>query len=217
MLAAVALASGRLTGPGAVAVTWLGSDPAGRLLTGLVQVALVVAAAVAVAAVLWHRRFPPAGRPGGWGGHSRRRAGRHLVPGRQRLLPPPAVTAVGEHGSWLASAAFPWPPLLAAAVAVTVAAAPWLSRPWRRTAWIVLAAVGAARLITGTSAAELVLALASGVTIGAAVLVAFGVPDPADRIRGDRGRAAVRRAARRLRRTGRRPDQGLPAVRGRHR
>ena len=50
---------------------------------------------------------------------------------------PGAVTAAGEQHSWLASAAFPWPPLLAAAVAVTVAAAPWLSRPWRRTAWIV--------------------------------------------------------------------------------
>jgi len=32
MLAAVALAPNRLTGPGAAAVTWLGSDPAGRLL-----------------------------------------------------------------------------------------------------------------------------------------------------------------------------------------
>jgi len=68
--------------------------------------------------------------------------------------------------------------LAAAAVAVTVAAAPWLSRPWRRTAWIALAAVGAARLITGTILpAELVVAFASGVTVGAAVLVAFGVPD----------------------------------------
>src|ERR1700733_10260539 len=43
MLVALALAPGRLTGPGAAAVTWLGSDPAGRLLTGLAQVAFVVA------------------------------------------------------------------------------------------------------------------------------------------------------------------------------
>ena len=57
MLAAVALAPDRLTGPAAAAVTWLGSDPAGRLLTGLVQVALVLAAAAAVAAVLRRRRF----------------------------------------------------------------------------------------------------------------------------------------------------------------
>jgi hypothetical protein len=35
MLAALAVAPGRLTGPGAAAVTWLGSDPAGRLPAGL--------------------------------------------------------------------------------------------------------------------------------------------------------------------------------------
>ena len=57
MLAAVALAPDRLTGPGAATVTWLGSDPAGRVLTGLAQVAVVLAAAAAVAAALWHRRF----------------------------------------------------------------------------------------------------------------------------------------------------------------
>ena len=57
MLVAVAVAPGRLTGSDAASVTWLGSDPAGRLLTGLVQVALVLAATVAVAAALRHRRF----------------------------------------------------------------------------------------------------------------------------------------------------------------
>ncbi len=74
-----------------------------------------------------------------------------------------------------------------------MAAAPWLSRPWRRTAWIALAAVGAARLVTGTILpAELVLAFASGVTVGAAVLVAFGVPD---RRIGPEGIAAALRSA----------------------
>ena len=74
-----------------------------------------------------------------------------------------------------------------------MAAAPWLSRPWRRTAWIALAAVAAARLITGTALpAELVLAFACGVTVGAAVLVAFGVPD---RRIGSEGIAAALRSA----------------------
>jgi undecaprenyl-diphosphatase len=63
-------------------------------------------------------------------------------------------------------------------VAVTVAAAPWLSRPWRRTAWIVLWLPAIARLITGTaSPVEVVLAFATGITVGAGVLVLFGVPD----------------------------------------
>jgi hypothetical protein len=106
---------------------------------------------------------------------------------------PHAVTAATGRGSWLASAAFPGPALLAAAAAVTVAAAPWLSRPWRRTAWITLAAAAAARLITGTVLpAELILALAAGVTVGAGVLVAFGVPD---RRIGPGGIAAALRSA----------------------
>ena len=56
-LTAVALASRQLVGTGASAVTWLGSDPAGRLLVGLVQVAFVVAATGVVAMALRHRRF----------------------------------------------------------------------------------------------------------------------------------------------------------------
>jgi hypothetical protein len=79
ILAAVAVAPGRLTGAGAAAVTWLGSDPAGAALAGSLHLA----------------------------GNS--------YPG--------AVTAAGEQHTWLASAAFPWPPLLAAAVA-----SPWPQR-----------------------------------------------------------------------------------------
>ena len=73
----------RLLGSGAPAVTWPGSGPAGRLLTGLVQVAFVVAAA----GVDSRRPAPPpvpaAGQPGGRCGRGRRRAGGHLVPGRR--------------------------------------------------------------------------------------------------------------------------------------
>ena len=56
-LTAVALASSQLVGTDASAVTWLGSDPAGRLLVGLVQVAFVVAATGIVAMALRRRRF----------------------------------------------------------------------------------------------------------------------------------------------------------------
>ena len=191
MLGAVALAPNRLTGRGAAAVTWLGSDPAGRLLTGLVQVALVLAAIAAVAATLRRRRFRRlAGLAAGAGTAGAVLAGIFYLAGDKH---PHTVTAAAGHSSWLASAAFPGPALLAAAAAVTVAAAPWLSRPWRRTAWIALAAVGAARLVTATILpAELVLAFASGVTVGAAVLVAFGVPD---RRIGSEGIAAALRSA----------------------
>jgi uncharacterized membrane protein YbhN (UPF0104 family) len=74
-------------------------------------------------------------------------------------------------------------------VAVTVAAAPWLSRPWRRTAWTTLWLAAVARLITGTaSPMEVVLGFAAGVTVGAGALVLFGVPD---RRIGPAGIAAV--------------------------
>jgi uncharacterized protein (TIRG00374 family) len=187
ILAALAVAPSRLTGPGAAAVTWLGSDPAGRLLTGLVQVAFVLAAAAAAAAALRHRRFRLlAGLAAGAA------AAGIAVAGILYLAGDKHPRAAG-HSAWLASAAFPDAALLAAAAAVTVAAAPWLSRPWRRTAWIALGAAGAARLITGAARpAELVLALAAGVTVGAGVLVAFGVPD---RRIGSEGIAAALRTA----------------------
>ena len=106
---------------------------------------------------------------------------------------PHAVAVTVANGGWLASAAFPSPPFLAGAVAVTVAASPWLSRAWRRTAWIGLCAAGVARLAVGAALPmELVLAFATGLTAGAAVLVIFGVPD---RRMGREGIAAALRFA----------------------
>ena len=107
-LAAVALAPSQLVGTDASAVTWLGADPAGRLLVGLVQVAFVVAAAAIVAFALWRRRFRllislAAGAMVAGGAL----AGiLNLVGGGH----PDAVAANLGHGSWLASAAFPSPP-----------------------------------------------------------------------------------------------------------
>jgi glycosyltransferase 2 family protein len=190
-LTAVALASSQLAGTDASAVTWLGSDPAGRLLVGLVQVAFVVAAIGIVAMALRRRRFRllvslAAGAMVAGGAL----AGiLNLVGGGH----PHAVAANLGHGSWLASAAFPGPALLSGAVAVTVTASPWLSRPWRRAAWITLCAAAAARLVTGTVLPmELILALAAGITVGAGVLVALGVPD---RRIGPDGIAAALRCA----------------------
>ena len=80
-IAVAAVTSGELLGPGAPAVRWLGYDPAGRVLVGLVQVAFVLAAAGVVAAGLALPAVPPAGRPGGRRRGGRRRAGWHLVPG----------------------------------------------------------------------------------------------------------------------------------------
>jgi len=190
-IAVVSLAPSRLLGPAASSVTWLGYDPAGRILVGLVQVALVVAAVGVTAVALRYRRFRLlAGLAGGAVAAGAALAGIFYLVGGQH---PHAVAIIDGRSGWLASAAFPGPPLLAGAVAVTVAASPWLSRPWRRTAWITLGTAGAVRLAAGAVLPmELVLALAAGMTVGAGVLVAFGVPD---RRMGPDGIAAVLRAA----------------------
>jgi glycosyltransferase 2 family protein len=146
----------------------------GRVLGGLVQGAFVLAAIIAVVVTLRHRRFRLLiGLACGALATGALLAGIILLAGGKR----PSALAAGPWW-WLTGA-----PLLsavfgAAAAAGTVIAAPWLSRPWRRTAWITLWLAAALRLITGTaSPMEVILTFAAGVTIGAGVLVLGGVPD----------------------------------------
>jgi len=175
-LTASVVASRWLLGPAAAVVGGLGSGTASRVLTGLVQVACLAAAALVVAATLRHRRFRLLGGLAiGIAAAAVAAAGIFYWVGGQH---PEALAANLARDSWLTSAAFPGPPLIAGAAAVTVAASPWMSRAWRRAAWLTLLVVVVARILTGTVLPmELVLALATGVTVGAAVLVVFGVPD----------------------------------------
>jgi len=184
-------ASRWLLGPTAPAPSGIGPNTVSRALTGIVQVAFVAAAALVVVATLRHRRFRLLGglavaavvAAAAAAGIFYEYGGPH----------PAAVARNLARGSWLASAAFPWPALIAAAAAVIVAASPWLSRPWRRAAWLALLAAVVVRLITGTVLpVELIIAVATGVTVGAAVLVVFGVPDR--RIGQDEIAEALRRA-----------------------
>jgi glycosyltransferase 2 family protein len=159
----------------AAAVTGVGpATAAGRVLTGLVQVMIAAAALVLLAAALRYRRFRVLVTVAG--GFA---AAAALMAGITYLAGPGGPAPAGlRQGSWLAGAGFPDPAVLAGLAAVAVAAAPWLSRPWRRAAWAVLLLIAAARLVTGgLLPVQLVLALAAGVMVGAGVLVAFGVPD----------------------------------------
>ena len=163
---------------------------AGRVLTGLVQVTIALAVLVLLVAALRYRRFRVVVTvAGGFAAAAALMAGIAYLagPGGSAALP-----AALRQGSWLTGAGFPDPAVLAGLVAVAVAAAPWLSRPWRRAAWVMLLLISAARLITGgLLPMQLVLALAAGVTVGAGLLVIFGVPD---RRMGPAGVAAALRA-----------------------
>ena len=173
----------------AAAVTGVGpATAAGQVLTGLVQVTIAATALVLLVAALRYRRFRVlATVAGGFA------AAAALMAGITYLAGPGGPAPAGlRQGSWLAGAGFPDPAVLAGLAAVAVAAAPWLSRPWRRASWATLLLIGAARLVTGgLLPLQLVLALAAGVTVGAALLVAFGVPD---RRMGPAGVAAALRA-----------------------
>jgi glycosyltransferase 2 family protein len=94
---------------------------------------------------------------------------------------PGAVTT----GTWVASPRFPSLAYLAGAAAAGTAGKPWLSRAWRRAADRGLLGLGLVMAIGGTAGVpELLVAAAAGVTVGAALLVAFGAPNrrptPAD-------------------------------------
>ena len=171
---ASAAASRWLLGPAAPVPG--GPGPASQVLTGLVQVACVAAAALIVAVTLSHRQFGLLGRLIVAG-----LAAAGLTAGILVLLGdrhPDALADNLAQGSWLASAAFPSPALIAAAAAVIVAGSPWMSRPWRRAAWLTLLLVVVVRILTGTVLPmKVLLAIAAGVIVGAGVLVAFGAPD----------------------------------------
>jgi len=160
------------------------------VLTGLVQVTIAAAGLVLLVAALRYRRFRVLVTvAGGFAAAAALMAGITDLagPGGSAALP-----AGLRQGSWLTGAGFPDPAVLAGLAAVAVAAAPWLSRPWRRAAWAGLLLIGAARLITGgLLPVQLVLALAAGVAVGAGLLVVFGVPD---RRMGPAGVAAALRA-----------------------
>jgi undecaprenyl-diphosphatase len=176
-LVVVAIFADRLLGPHATFVT--GVPPkisAGRLLVGLVQLVLILAAVAVVLAVLRHRRYRLLGSL----------VAGALVAGLLDWLfalivdrtPPARLSANLHRGGWFGNAGFPSPPILAGAVSVAVIVTRWLTASWKRAAWIALAVAAAARLASGTILpAELVVAFAIGATVGTGLLVAFGAPD----------------------------------------
>jgi uncharacterized protein (TIRG00374 family) len=88
----------------------------------------------------------------------------------------PVSTVVDD--TWLGSARFPSLAYLGGVAGAITVGKPWLGRSWRRAADITLAGLAAVIVVAaGTGAPETLLALAAGITAGAAVLVVFGAPN----------------------------------------
>src|SRR5262249_6334114 len=127
--AAATLAThGTYAGASATAVTALRlSTTAGRVLTGLMTAAFVVAAVAAIATTLRYGRFRlRASLAGGAVLTSEILIG---IPGQAGGERPQALAAGASQWPWLIGPSLA-SPLLGAAVAGVVTAAPWLSRPW---------------------------------------------------------------------------------------
>ena len=172
--------------PAAAAITAVGpATSAGSVLTSLARVTIAAAGLVLLIAALRYRRFRVlATVAGGFAAAAALLAGITYLTGS-------AGSAALRQGSWLTGAGFRDLAILAGLAAVAVSAAPWLSRPWRRVAWVTLMLIAVAQLITGGLPVRLVLALAAGFAVGAGLLVMFGVPD---RRIGPAGVAAALRA-----------------------
>ena len=92
-------------------------------------------------------------------------------------LPGPVPQSLEDDG-WLISTRFPSPAFLAALAAASAVGKPWLSWAWRRTLDRGLVLFVLVLLVAGTSGpAELLLAVAVGSLVGAAVLVVVGAPN----------------------------------------
>ena len=77
---------------------------------------------------------------------------------------------------------------LAVLAAVVTAAAPWVARPWRRAAWTFVLIATFTRILAAPIQFDTVVAVLTGWTAGAAVVVAFGAPSRRPTGRVHRGR-----------------------------
>jgi undecaprenyl-diphosphatase len=91
--------------------------------------------------------------------------------------PAPVLHALRQ-SSWIGGAAFPDAVYLAGVTAGTKAAAPWLSRSWRRTLVVTVAALAAFRVVSGTNlSGDVLIAIGVGVIAGSGLLLALGSPN----------------------------------------
>ena len=111
-----------------------------------------------------------------------------------RVGPPEFLEAV-DRPLWITQAANPSIDsyFVAGLVAVVVVGSPWLSRSWKRAAWVYVALAVVFRIVSGTELpVDLVVSLGAGIAGGAGVLLLFGAPNR--RPRGEATGEAMARA-----------------------
>jgi glycosyltransferase 2 family protein len=75
----------------------------------------------------------------------------------------------------LTSRSFPTSPLIASAVALVIAATPWLSQQWRRVLWLFVGLLVLFRIVSSNEPPlDVVIAIAVGMAMGSLALLVFG-------------------------------------------
>jgi undecaprenyl-diphosphatase len=86
------------------------------------------------------------------------------------------VTELDSELGFLTSGGFPTAVGIGVASAMLTAAAPWLSRRWRRVGWLLVIGMTAVRFLVAPVSFDSVRAIMAGWVVGAAVLVIMGGP-----------------------------------------
>ena len=89
---------------------------------------------------------------------------------------PEALVSLSDSIGPLTDAGFPTGPGLAATAAVTAAVTPWLPRRLRRIAWILVFGLALTLFLASPVSSDPVIAVLTGWTAGAAVVLALGAP-----------------------------------------
>ncbi|MCB1040016.1 MAG: flippase-like domain-containing protein [Acidimicrobiales bacterium] len=100
-----------------------------------------------------------------------------VLGGRLSSGVPKVVLDEAQRPSWVSSAGFPSSAYLAAVVAAATVLAPTFPRAWRRVLWVSVGVVATARVMTAVETpVGISTAIAAGVFVGSAVMVAFKAP-----------------------------------------
>jgi uncharacterized membrane protein YbhN (UPF0104 family) len=155
-------------------IDWI-PEPVDRAIVGTIQFLAIVAPIVLLARLLYERQYRAIGVTAlaaviaGFG--------MAVLNTMVDTKVPAEVADRANDVSFVTGAAFPSSSYLAAAIGVVVAVAPWSTRKWQRTGWVLVALVVFCRIATATEVPLVLLpALGVGIAAGSLALLALGAP-----------------------------------------